>query len=352
MRTGPKPRFHHERRAVQEYPKSYGGFLQRKRGRTVARPPESSHMETSKIAPMGQYNSFIREGVVTFTPAQAAKVLRDNAYAKNRDITRSPKHIDVLAENMRRGLWLPKDQIAFANVNGDLVLVNGHHRMAAQVQAAVDIEWSVAIYPCANDAEVAAIYARFDTNMKKRTDQNILGALGVAESGGIKPTTARALWRALPIIANNMSTDKARDRENFMVRHIADDRLELARDYMPEAREFEKAIASATGKTRQKLLTGSLTAMGLVTMRAHLSTAYRFWEGISKNDGLRRGDPRSTYLFWLLESESGRGPARSESLIFATAKAWNYYVEDKPLKVMKMGGNPIRVAGTIYSVAP
>lgn len=68
------------------------------------------------------------------------------------------------------------------------------------------------------------------------------------------------------------------------------------------------------------------------------------------HDGLRKGDPRATYLTWLLENDNAR--KNPSHLIFATAKAWNYYVEDKSLKMIKIGGSPIRVAGTIYSVAP
>ena len=307
-------------------------------------------MKHTNVAHLGQAQSFIREGNIKFTPAQANAVLNSHAYAKNRDITRSSRHVAVLAEIMRRGLWLPKDQIAFASLNGDLVLVNGHHRMAAQIQSGRDIEWSVAIYPCGSDDDVSALYSRFDTNMKKRSDENIISALGLAAGASISPTMARSLWRAVPLLANNLKPGRRDVSDDFFVRHIADDRLEIARAYAPEAREYEQALSKAASPVKRKLLSGSITAVGLVTLKAHLSTAYQFWEGIAKNDGLRRGDPRATLIMWLMEGSSSRG-APSAS-IFAACKAWNYFVEGKPLQHLKVTGNPIHVAGTIFTVSP
>lgn len=335
-----------------EYQNTFCGTLPKSKGGAAAANAPKGHHQMQNILPMsgGQGKlAFIREGSCRFTPAQAAFVLRECAYAKNRDWTKAQKHVDVLMETMRRGLWIPRDQIAFALTDGQLTLINGHHRMAAQAASGVDIEWSIAIHPCRDAAEVAALYARYDTNIRKRTDENVLSALGLADACGISPTTARALWRAAPILANNLYVGRKHD--DYLTRYIADDRLALAKSYAAEAREFERALTGMSGKAKIKITnSGAITSVALVTMRANLASAFQFWRGIAENDGLRKGDPRSTFRDWLIDNNAKAAGAGSS--VFAAAKAWNYYVDGKTLSIIKVSGNPIRIAGTSYVVAP
>lgn len=318
---------------------------EQKRGPHRSATPKDLHMKHSTIAALPQAHPFIHEGVVRLNPAQAGAVLRDCGYENNRDVERAQKHVAVLTEAMRRGLWLPRDQIAFANLGGKLILVNGHHRMAAQAASGVDIEWSVVIYPCNNAADVAALYARFDTNVRKRTDENIMSALGVADLLGVTPTIARSVWRAAPMLANNMMASKKDD--DYLSRHIADDRLAVVQSYAVEARAFQDAFKNAHLKASKKLLSGSVTAVALVTLRARREQAMVFWRGMAENDGLRRGDPRATLLQWLQDNAT-RGSMNG--YIYAAARAWNAFCEGKELTVIRMSSAPLRIIGTSYVV--
>jgi hypothetical protein len=305
-------------------------------------------MQVTPIKAMTQPHSVIRDGVVTLTADQAQYVLVNYGYENNRDWTRAMKHVEVLAEQMRRGQWLDRSQIDFVSMpDGRLILVNGHHRMAAQSQANVTIRWQVTVRPCQDMSEVASIYARHDTNLRARTPANIMQAMGLAETCGITPGTAMALWRAAPIISNGMRAGKTDD--DFLARNIADDRFKVATSYAAEARAYEYAIKRAPTKMKKKLTqSGSIAAVALVTFRANPVVAAKFWGGLADNDGLRRGDPRATLRDWMMNVSSigTAGPA-----IFAAAKAWNYFHDNEGLTVIKMMGSPIRINGTPYVVA-
>lgn len=319
---------------------------QKNGGGTAAPAPKDHHMKHSNIAALPQGHPFIREGIVRLNPAQAGAVFRDLGYEKNRDVERAQKHVAILAETMRRGLWLPRDQIAFARLGDRLIMINGHHRMAAQAASGVDIEWSIVIYPCQDEAEVAAIYARFDTNVRKRSAENIMSAMGLADALGVSATIAYAVWKAAPTLANNMQAGRKGD--DFLARNIADDRFSVAVGFAAEAKAFEAAIKGASGSCRIRLMSGSVTSVALVTLRVHPSEAMLFWRGIADNDGLRRGDPRATLRAWLLES-SGRGAP--QAIIYATARAWNAFAEGKDLNAIRVTSTPIRIAGSSIVVS-
>lgn len=321
-------------------------------GRTAARPPMDTHMKTSTVAHLGQANTFIREGVCTFTPAQANMVLRDFGYEKNRDVTRAPDHVATLSELMRRGLWLPKDQIAFADYNGRLILINGHHRMAAQAASGVNVTWSVAIHPCRSEQDVAALYYRFDTNVRQRSDNNIIAGAGFSAGTGLGNAMAAALYKAAPIIASGLCVANGKKNTGgtaTFVRRIVDDRIAIARDYIEEAKQYELALANAHPKLRQKLMTAAMVALALVTLRAHASRAYDFWAELAENDGLGRTDPRGALATVLLETRGNSGPMGLR--LYLAAKAWNAYIEGREVQVLR-SGQRINVAGTSFWVTP
>jgi len=149
--------------------------------------------------------SFVREGVSRWTPAQAHTVFNLCRYARNRDEGKGKSHIDALARQMSDGTWLPKSPIDFAQLpNGSLTLVNGHHRMLAQVKSGRDIEWNIIIHPVEDDEETANLFWRFDTVMRVRSMQNILAGVGAAQSLELTKMGTVALSSAAVFIDNGM----------------------------------------------------------------------------------------------------------------------------------------------------
>lgn len=333
-----------ERRAAAALPKHKGATPQRD-------PSESLHMKDTINGPAAQ-PEYVKEGSYNLNPAQAARILRDCSYERNRSVSSAAHHVATLAELMRRGRWLPKDQISFVRLPcGKLTLINGHHRMAAQAQSGVNIEWSVVIHECENEADIERIYTRYDTNLRRRSDNNILNGAGFMENHGIRADVATGLFRAAPIIFAGLSmgrTAKEQSQAAF-ARRIVEDRLEIAERYVRQARVYQDLLAPGTYATRRRLLAGGVMSVAMVTLTANEATARDFWGAIAEDDGLRRGDPRGTFLTWLRESNGKSKPVAAS--MYAAAKSWNYFAQGKRLQMMKIMSTPIVLYGTAYRVA-
>lgn len=323
-----------------------------KQGPHRSATPESMHMKPIPIQSGGQDPlRFIKEGFVTFTPAQANEVLRQCAYDRQRKIDKL--HVATLRELMQSGSWTPKDKLDFAVIDGRLVLVNGYHRMTAQADSGQDIEWTIATHQCADLSDVRGLYFKFDTNVRKRSESNILQGVGFGEQHGILAKTAKALYRAAPIIASGMMVGSVSHRggtaADLRVQRIVNARLEFAEQFVAEAKAIEKLMKPADSRVAGKMMSGGFFAVALVTMKHQPERAHEFWGGLFLNDRLRRGDPRSTLHADMLTRDYKHGVM--QQTVVVPTKAWNAFFESRDLKIIKVQqGQQFRLLGTPYTV--
>lgn len=295
---------------------------------------------------------FIREGFVTFTPAQANAVLRECTYDRQRKIDKM--HVATLRELMQRGSWTPKDKLDFAvMMDGRLILVNGYHRMTAQAESGQNIEWTIATHLCRDLADVRGLYFKFDTNVHIRSENNILQGVGFGEQHGILTKTAKSLYRAAPIIASGMVVGSVSARggsiDDLRVQRIVDARLEFAEQFVAEAKAIEKLMKPADKRVAKKMMSSGFFATALVTMKHQPDQAYEFWGGLFLNDRLRRGDPRSTLHADMLTRDYKHG--LMQQTVVVPTKAWNAFFENRDLKIIKVQqGQKFRLLGTPYTV--
>ena len=192
----------------------------------------------SAVQPLQHAATFLREGFVTLNPAQAGVILRECAYDGQRKVDKD--HVAVLAEQMRRKSWLKRGGIDFARLNGRLILANGYHRLTSQIEAAVNIEWTVVIHECRAADEVRDLYHKFDTNVRKRTNIMVLNGIGFADEVGISKTAASALFGAAPIIATGLRSPHGNDKTRLFAQRLADDRLRTSQGLPPQAHTPER----------------------------------------------------------------------------------------------------------------
>jgi hypothetical protein len=320
---------------------------QQKRGPHRSATPKDLQMNTTRLAAVSQPAfGFLREGLVTLNPAQANMILRELPYEHQRDLTRAKSHIATLAEQMSRKLWLSKTQIDFARVGDRLILVNGHHRMAAQVQAAANILWNITFHDCADMTAVANLYWRFDTTLRKRSASNILTGLGFAEEHGLSATIASALWGAAPIIANGMRFSVY---QNGTAALLIDDRQAVAQRFVPQAMQMQEFIAAANPAVRQRLRVSSRFAVALVTLHYQPTLAVPFWQGLCADDGLAKNDPRKALLNDM-QVRNGKMGAAAASMM-AVARSWNAFFSDERLALVRVGtSSSVKIAGTPFTV--
>lgn len=275
-------------------------------------------------------HAFVREGFTALSAVQANQVLMHAAYEGQRKIVSS--HVAVLADIMKSGGWLPKNQIDFASLDGKLILVNGYHRMNAQVKSGKSVLWTIVVHPCSTMNEVRALYYKFDTNTKTRGTAQILNGINFAEQTGLSRTTAKSLYDAIPVIAAGFSK-AIRDRDVLTTR-VTDRRLAMAQEYVGAARLYEECLGRLPVKLGSKFRTAGVTAVALVTLRYQPSKAKEFWSGTAQNDGLHKGDPRLALHNDLISRSMNVG-SQIQS-VFAPAYAWNAWFDGREIKIIKV----------------
>lgn len=291
-------------------------------------------------------DSVVRDGFVTMTAGDAAMVLANCRYPQKRDIVQAGNdHKQVLAEIMKRGNWRAKDKIDFARVNGKLLLLNGHHRLGGQAMSGKSIEWTIVIHDCKTQDEAEALYYSFDTNTRARSNATILNAISFDEKLGVSKSLSEALYRAAPFLASGLHFGRV--GRDVLADRLIDRRLDAVLQFAEEARIYEKCIASAPPRVKIKLLTAGALTVALVTIRHRREAAVEFWTGVAENDGLRKGDPRHTYLNALM-SNSRRGGMAAATACLA-ALAWRHYYNGTTCAYLRVVESPQpAIAGTPY----
>ena len=319
------------------------------KSRAKKRPePIRSFFDLGKAEPV-EFDpaAIVHDGFVVLSASAAESVLKACRYeGQVRDLTvGGKKHIRVLADIMKRGAWRAKDKLDFARLDNKLILINGHHRMSSQAASGVAIEWTIVIHDCASAEEVSTLYYSFDTNLRIRTNHNILAATGIAEEMGIAPSAAEALYRAVPLIEAGFDFSVAA-RDPIMER-VIDRRLERMRSFQKEAIAFDAAIKGAPKQIKKKLRAQGALCVALTAFKHQPELAADFWGGVAQNDGLRKGDARHTYLR-LLQSEIGASGTTAEVGARAAAVAWNAFYDGRQITFIRTTSGPIRIDGTPY----
>lgn len=295
----------------------------------------------------GYVETLVHQGFVRWTSKEAALVLGETAFpGQTRHLKPAgQEHIKVLAEMMRRDLWRPFDKLDFARLpDGMLVLVNGHHRLTAQELAQRSIEWAVVIHARRTMEEVAQLYHDFDTNVRLRTQDQIIDASGLDDELGLSKKIATAVFTAVPLIATGLDPSKA--SRDLLTERIYGLRYSLVKEYRDAAQSLELALQPADGQLQRRVLRQGSAAVALVTFRYQPRRAESFWSLIAENSGLTRGHPCHTYVKTILANKAG-----STSWLSAAwaAHAWNAYSSGKHTSYFKPGEpRPLKVIGTPF----
>ena len=287
----------------------------------------------------------ITEGRMTLAPADAAVILDTMNYPRQRRAY--SHHVALLADLMRRAQWTPGSQIAFGRLRGELFLVNGQHRLRALMAAGILQTFQVLILGCQTDAELAALYHRFDVAQRGRSVAEILNAADVAVIHGLSKSMTRVVYEAAGYILSGFN------RPNYQVDPVGvrsvDARMEAAEDWWPVAKVYEPIVVAAPEGVRKKLRLPGIASVAFVTLKHQPAKAREFWLGIAKDDGLRIGDPRKTLLKAFASRDLRSDGTNMRAAI--PAHAWNAWFRGDQLQVIT-SFNPTakRILGTPFVI--
>lgn len=282
-------------------------------------------------------------GVVSMPPGIAARVLDEMNFSGQRKRTqfRVGEHL----ARIRKGIFnaqFPISLVAFPD--GTMWLVDGQHRLAAISQCGHSVMVRVNVMTADSEHEARRIYSGFDRPEFNRTVNEMLDGLGVIAETGLKRDTTRALFRALPIILNNMEPSRNSVRDEMHVRSI-ENRIDLLPEWSREAVEYESIVKSAQPALKRPLLGAGVMAVALYTFRHQPERAREFWAGVIGSESLHKDDPRQRLMWDLLNRNLSAGSLRQG--VQMAALAWTRWCEGTHIKMIKLyEGASIVIWGT------
>lgn len=285
--------------------------------------------------------SRVNDATITITPHLAKRIIEESNWEGQRAAV--SWHIDLLAGAMNRGQWRDGEQISFAKCGDKLHLVNGQHRMKAVIQSDMAQKFQIKIHHAATLADVGAIYYTYDVTTRKRSTSDIIGASDLEQQTGLDKPYIKKIYDAAGLLSNglvqpNYHNDplKASD-PNY--------KMGIVVEWAREAKIYRDIIKNADQKISQKLRNAGVMAVAFYTIRYQPEIASEFWSGVANNDGLRKGDPRHTYVSDLMTRNMNAGTQLQR--VSAPASAWNAYIEGRQLKIIKVyADHDFRLAGT------
>ena len=261
-------------------------------------------VQSTETAPEPSY-----EWVET-TPAVAEEWLT-HADPENRNIR--PSKVDNYVRDMESGAWNPYAAIPITfDYTGRLI--NGHHRLTAQVEAGATLMWMVWRDVPPETREV------FDQGAN-RGARDVLKFHGVDTHTSSTATTLRILetWRRGKYTRAN--TNFTLNLTNSEVLDLLD-RFPGVEDLQPEAKRLSREIT---------LSAPDIASVIYMTRRiAPASDVSKFWRGVEGLDATTPTDPRYVLRRWASGRERLDGGRTSTSLqLFAILSMWNAWRQGK-----------------------
>lgn len=280
---------------------------------------------------------------VVVTPELALEWVTNYNYPKQRTVRQW--WVAHLAEEMKAGNFSQDTAITFAWCGGKKYLVNGQHTLYAIVESERPTALTVIDTIAKDEGELASIYARFDTGLRRNTFDSDK-AFDIAEKTGLDRTSLNAFSGGLTIIDSGFNY-------SMNSRTSPDRRRDLIIEWCPFMHQYIEAIKD--GENYKQLRRGGCVSVALMTFRYVPTVAKEFWQAVSQDNGLLIGDPRKALNRFLAQTSVRGGNIRTSKKpitkfqsVLASAKCWNAYhpkIEDmKLLRIPK--DNKVVINGT------
>jgi hypothetical protein len=209
--------------------------------------------------------------------------------------------------------------------------------LCAQIEAGVSVDWQITILDVQTQDEINALYFRFDTLSRKRSAADIVRASGLAEDRQISGVTASRLLTVGVIIANGMRVVAPNIWDAYL--RTPDGKLSVLDQWMDYIAEYDHLLTDKACESglRNRLTNASVIAAAAITLKHQRKIAAEFWGGIAANDGLRRNDPRHTFIQTMQDRSFGSG--RAGAALCVASLAWNAFFKGESRSILKVTQN-------------
>lgn len=171
---------------------------------------------------------------------------------------------------------------------------------------------------------------------RKRSETEVLDAMGIQKEFGLKGAVAAAVYRSIPILANKFYASTYQT-EPTKVRDVMA-KIEMSSKYWATAKIYQDAIDGGHQTIKRKLLLANVTAVAMVTLKHQEERAYDFWRGVALLDNIGPKDVRKALHRKLMDTkysskkETGKIPLAAND----AAVAWNAFFSHRELTVLRI----------------
>ena len=272
---------------------------------------------------------------VLITPELAKRIKKECHYVHERKV--KPWRVHFFVSEIKNKRFEQGRQISFALLKGNLLRMNGQHRLEGIIETGEAQMFMVEIKPVATEAALAALYDTYDT--ESRTLSETAGVL--VEKGDLGQEQVSALLRAVQYLYTSFREPNEAQAANLLSHTV---RNQLATFWYIYAKRYFALTEDAPADIKAALRRQSIVAVALCTLKYQPEKAAEFWRGLAMDDGLRRTDPRKALLKKLASGENARNVPFQMRMV---AAAWNAFYEGRNLTEIRVDpGKPFRLAGT------
>lgn len=291
-------------------------------------------------------NDFRGSSQIVITPDVARYLLDNHNYKYQRPVRQW--HVDVLASEMNKGLFIRGTEIHFARLGDKIVCVDGQHTLAA-VAKTNPILLTIITHDVKSEEEIASIYSVLDRQLK-RTYSDSYRAFGLEETTGLNKTQLNLVGAALRQIYSGFPNGGGTSRNHTP--HMVKQWMEEWSSY---AKIYFGYIEGGSSDVIDLMRKASILGVALITTKYQEVKSEKFWHQIAYDDGLNNGDPRKTLGRWILRNPAFGGDVTSKRVTqreyaLYVSTAWKAYMEDRELKVLKVNDKKaqLTIHGTPY----
>lgn len=292
---------------------------------------------------VSQTYSNLRVELTSCDAAMAAKLRTEAHYERQRPIAEN--HVFRLANEIENGHFIEGTQIHICELGRKQAVVNGNHTLEAIMTGDTPVVLSFLYTKVKDEEEIARIYANHDIG-KARNWAAAIKAAGMFDEMDANQQFISAYGSALmPILSNFQHLSGNRNPASVTAKLSRDLRIDAMREYRPYAELYHLAVRQGRQRLQSALRRQAVFAVGLETFKAQPSIAVEFWEGIAKDDGLRKNDPRKLLMDDLLDRVAAGQQKGYQARIVACA--WNAFFEGREVNYLRVPpGSPFILKGT------
>ena len=150
---------------------------------------------------------------VTITSAEAGMITHElpEGWMPSFQRAEGPTYTARLQRLMTEGRWLQDTQIDVGVLNGQMMMLNGQHRLIAQRAAGIDIQWYIRLYLLESLSEARELYTRLDADGRYRNNVAVAHAHpAMTPLYALSPRFAAACLGAGGTIMSRLAVDGSR----------------------------------------------------------------------------------------------------------------------------------------------